>query len=144
MSVASALRAVREMKVEYHTMSGVASLVIAADFATGGEAWFARACSAKGDVLEIIRREEDESHVAFVDRAKALQRPSQRLGWWSGAWILLSIRTPLPKVLHPHRAPLRCRKEQGCTRSRRAWRGSSSTPRGWCSALAAGSASRPC
>ena len=71
MSVASALRAVREMKVEYRTMSGVASVVIAADFATGREAGFARACSAKGEVLEIIRREEDESHAAFVDRAKS-------------------------------------------------------------------------
>jgi hypothetical protein len=46
--------------------------VIAADFVTGGAASFARICSSKGDVLEVVRRTEGESYVAFHDRARDL------------------------------------------------------------------------
>ena len=68
MSLAAALRDYRIRAERSHL--GTASVVIAADFATGGEAWFARVCSAKGNALEIIRRQEGESHAGFVDRAR--------------------------------------------------------------------------
>jgi hypothetical protein len=45
--------------------------VVAADFVTGRRANFARACSAKGDVVELVRRESGEPHAAFLERARS-------------------------------------------------------------------------
>jgi len=47
-------------------------VVEAVDFVTGGAADFARACSPKGDVIEIARRSEGEPYAAFVERASGL------------------------------------------------------------------------
>jgi hypothetical protein len=64
--------------------------VIAADFVTGAAPSFARICSAKGDVLEIVRRVEGESLTAFQNRASGLteacgapRRPAE-LTWRQG------------------------------------------------------------
>ena len=71
MSVAAAIRYYRARDAQRADI-GLASIVIAADFVTGGIANFARACSAKGDMIEIVRRGEGEPHRAFVERAKGL------------------------------------------------------------------------
>jgi hypothetical protein len=52
--------------------SAAAATVVAADFVTGGEAKFARACSTKGEVIEIVRRDEDEPYSVFTERAQSL------------------------------------------------------------------------
>jgi hypothetical protein len=44
--------------------------IVAENFVTGGAADFARVCSPKGVVVEIVRRLEGESHAAFHDRAR--------------------------------------------------------------------------
>lgn len=67
MSVAAAIRYYRARDAQRADI-GLASIVIAADFVTGGIANFARACSAKGDMIEIARRGEGEPHRAFVER----------------------------------------------------------------------------
>ena len=77
MSLNAALRDYRIRAQASHI--GVASVVVAADFATGGEAWFARACSAKGDVLEILRRGKTRATPPSSTAPRALQPLSQRL-----------------------------------------------------------------
>ncbi len=72
MSVASALRTQRAINLRRaERLTGTVSTLVAADFVTGGVADFARVCSAKGDVIELMRRGEGEPHAAFVERAKA-------------------------------------------------------------------------
>jgi hypothetical protein len=56
----------------------LAPVVIAEDFVRGGAANFARLCSAKGDVVEIVRRLEGESQASFHDRARSLVEASGR------------------------------------------------------------------
>jgi hypothetical protein len=55
----------------------VAAPIIASDFVRGGRADFGRLCSAKGDVVEIVRRDVGESHDAFLARAS---RRADRVG----------------------------------------------------------------
>jgi hypothetical protein len=56
--------------------SGELAIVEAANFVTGSRANFARICSAKGDVVKIVRRLADESVTAFRDRARSLTEAS--------------------------------------------------------------------
>ena len=70
MSLASAIRYYRVR--EERSNAGVASVIAASDFATGFEPRFARACSARGEVVEIIRREDCETYDGFVARAASL------------------------------------------------------------------------
>ena len=76
MSLAAAIRYYRAREIEQGRVALGAAPVILSDFLTGGEAGFARACSVEGDVIEIVRRDEDERHVAFVERAGACARGS--------------------------------------------------------------------
>ena len=64
------LRRLDRLEREFDQISDDAAAIIVADFLSGGEACFARACSAKGDVIELVRRGEDESQDDFVERAK--------------------------------------------------------------------------
>jgi hypothetical protein len=43
----------------------------AADFVTGARADFARACSAKGDVVELVRSESGEPYATFLERGRS-------------------------------------------------------------------------
>ena len=64
------LRRLDRLEREFNQISDDAAAIIVADFLSGGEACFARACSAKGDVIELVRRGEYESQDDFVERAR--------------------------------------------------------------------------
>ena len=46
-------------------------IVVGADFVTGARADFARACSAKGDIVEIVRRDDAEPYAVYLERARS-------------------------------------------------------------------------
>ena len=69
MSVAAAIRYYRARDAQRADI-GLASIVTAADFVTGGRADFGRTCSAKGDVVELVRG-EGEPYDAFLERARS-------------------------------------------------------------------------
>jgi hypothetical protein len=62
---------VERLKREFGRPAPGAAAIVASDLLSGTEAGFARACSAKGDVIQLVRRDEGESRVAFLERAKA-------------------------------------------------------------------------
>jgi hypothetical protein len=70
MSLAAAIRYYRGR--EHRAIGDSASIVIATDFVTNGAARFARICSANGEVIELVRQDEAEPHIAFVARARSL------------------------------------------------------------------------
>jgi hypothetical protein len=73
----AALAAAHKARVELEASVGLqAPTVIAEDFVRGGSPHFARRCSAKGDVLEIIRRTPGEPYAAFQDRVEGLAEAS--------------------------------------------------------------------
>ena len=77
MSAVSALKiansiAARRTERRFGSLSMLTTTVVAADFVTGREAGFARACSAKGEVIELVRQSEDEPGAAFIERARSL------------------------------------------------------------------------
>jgi hypothetical protein len=45
-------------------------VIVAEDFARGGVGNFGRLCDRRGDVVELVRRYEDEPYGAFLDRAR--------------------------------------------------------------------------
>jgi hypothetical protein len=69
-----AQRAINARRAERLGMS--VATVTAADFVTGNAADFARVCSGKGEVLELVRRGESESRIDFAARAKSLAAAS--------------------------------------------------------------------
>ena len=50
---------VNRLKREFGHPALGAAAIFASNFLNGGEAGFARACSAKGDMIEIVRRGEE-------------------------------------------------------------------------------------
>ena len=73
MSAVTAIRAQRAINARRAERLGAAlTTVMAADFVTGAAADFARVCSAKGEVVELVRRGEGESRIDFAARAKSL------------------------------------------------------------------------
>jgi hypothetical protein len=73
----AALAAAHKKRIELETAQRLSfgrqtQIIEAVDFITGGVADYARACSQKGDVVEIVRRIEGEPYAAFVERARSL------------------------------------------------------------------------
>jgi hypothetical protein len=71
-SIAGSLRLMRDLNRRAEASSGRrAQILVAADFVRGGAADFARACSPRGGVVEVVRRLEGEPHAAFIERARS-------------------------------------------------------------------------
>ena len=71
MSIAALKREVADIRASLNLSIGHRlDTVTAADFVTGGRADFGRACSAKGDVVELVRSEPGEPYDAFLERAR--------------------------------------------------------------------------
>jgi hypothetical protein len=71
-SVAALRRQVADIRASLNLSIGRRlDTVTAADFVTGGRADFGRACSAKGDVVELVRSEPGEPYDAFLERARS-------------------------------------------------------------------------
>jgi hypothetical protein len=70
---------VDRLKREYGRPVPGAATIEAVDFITGGGADFARACSLRGEVIEIIRRIKGEPYSGFIDRARSLNVGLSRL-----------------------------------------------------------------
>jgi hypothetical protein len=101
--------------------------VAAADFVTGGRADFARACSTKGDVVELVRSEPGEPYDAFLERARsrAIGLGAPRLVF-GGLAIPPSIPRLSSRLLRPRSAGLSsCPTATDCTQARRKRRGRS-------------------
>jgi hypothetical protein len=76
-SAVTAIRAQRAINARRAERLGAAlATVVAADFVTGAAASFARVCSPKGEVVELVRRAEGESRIDFTTRAKSLAAAS--------------------------------------------------------------------
>jgi hypothetical protein len=72
-SASAMLREARALAPVFGTaVSTEPATIEVVDFVTGNLANFARACSPKGVVLEIVRRGEGEPYAAFLARAKSL------------------------------------------------------------------------
>ncbi len=71
MSVAALKREVADIRASLNLSIGHRlDTVTATDFVTGGRADFGRACSAKGDVVEVVRSAPGEPYDAFLERAR--------------------------------------------------------------------------
>jgi hypothetical protein len=101
----AALAAAHKRRLELEATFGRRTpILVAENFAFGGAADFARICSARGNVLETIRRADGERHAAFLDRvrghAEASGMPQPVVGGIDPAFDPEAVYEPVESAEH--------------------------------------------